>query len=238
MDKEKVEKPLTREDVQKLIDEHGSSEGLDLSRRIFEKGIDLSGLPLSDIILQEARLGYANLRDANLCMANLQNAYLVMAMLQNADLSSADLQNADLSGADLRNVNLHRAKLQNACLFNTNLQSANLWGADLQNADLSSANLKNTNLRSTKLHLVKLGGVILDNTTDLEDVDWGRDYMVGEESQKRFEEAERVYRILERWHENAGFRDLAGKFAFRKKDAQRKLLGADVVSKFREAFHR
>ena len=51
------EKPLTREDVLRLIKENGGkAEGLDLSRKVFEKGIDLRRLNLEGIILKEAIL--------------------------------------------------------------------------------------------------------------------------------------------------------------------------------------
>ncbi|MFC1944860.1 hypothetical protein ACFLX5_05200 [Chloroflexota bacterium] len=61
------ERPLTREDVLRLIETNGgTAEGLDLPGKVFEEGIDLAGLGLSGIIL----------KSANLFEANLENAYL------------------------------------------------------------------------------------------------------------------------------------------------------------------
>ena len=53
---EEKEKPLTREDVLRLIEANGgTASGLDLSGKTFEAGIDLRGLNLELIILENAR---------------------------------------------------------------------------------------------------------------------------------------------------------------------------------------
>ena len=54
MGDETKENPYTREDVEAKIKEHGGPEGLDLSGKEFEEGIDLHGLDLSRIILKGA----------------------------------------------------------------------------------------------------------------------------------------------------------------------------------------
>lgn len=55
---------------------------------------------------------------------------------------------------------------------------------------------------------------------------------------KDFGEAERIYRSLERWHEEHGIRDLASDFAYRKQRTRRKALGVETLQKFKEAFKR
>jgi len=68
MEEEKgKEKPLTRDDVLRLILENGGqAEGLNLSEKWFEQGIDLYLLDLKGIILQHAHLEKANLQHAHL----------------------------------------------------------------------------------------------------------------------------------------------------------------------------
>jgi len=62
------ENPYTREDVERAIGENGgTAEGLDLSEKVFEKGINLrriNGNQLSGIILRKALLTGAYLEGA------------------------------------------------------------------------------------------------------------------------------------------------------------------------------
>ena len=65
--------PYTREDVRRLIEEHGGTaegldlsekwfeDGIDLSEKVFEKQIDLSDLDLRGIILKNSHLLAAHL---------------------------------------------------------------------------------------------------------------------------------------------------------------------------------
>jgi len=69
------ENPYTREDVLRLIKENGGkAEGLDLSGKTFEDGIDLRGLDLKGIMLEESCLHFAHLERANLGWASLEGA--------------------------------------------------------------------------------------------------------------------------------------------------------------------
>jgi len=94
------QKPLTRADVLRLIEEHGGPEGLDL------READLREADLSDLDLHGAFLAGANLRGARLGDANLQGAYLYHANLQEADARWADLRRARLAYASLRDAQL------------------------------------------------------------------------------------------------------------------------------------
>jgi uncharacterized protein YjbI with pentapeptide repeats len=150
-----TDKPLTREDVERLLQETGSSSKLVLSGCNLE-GIDLSGLDLSQASLRNANLSEANLSQIKLDFANLSGADLSYANLYEANLSGADLSGADLSyanlvaaylsQANLRNVNLNSANLVGAYLSKVDLSEADLSGADLSGADLSGANLGKTDL--------------------------------------------------------------------------------------------
>ena len=193
---EERENPLTREDVEAKIKEHGgTANGLNLSGEVFEKGIDLRGLDLRGIILNKARFPLNLRRDAPLKGANLKGVHL-----EGAHLRSTYLENADLSDAYLESANLGGTHLLKANLMGTHLGSAYLGGAHLQGAILLSAEFS--------------------RDTGLESVDWGN-YILGDESMG-FDGAADTYRRLKVWYTNAGVYDIAGEFFFMEMTAQRK----------------
>ncbi len=94
------EHPYTREDVLRLIEENGgTAEGLDLSRKFFEEGIDLSKLNLRKIILKESFLKKAHFEESILTGSHLEGVYLEFAHLENAELHFARLERALLWSA-------------------------------------------------------------------------------------------------------------------------------------------
>jgi uncharacterized protein YjbI with pentapeptide repeats len=202
------EKPLTREDVLKLIEEHGgTAKGLDLSGKEFEAGINLQGLDLQGIILKSAvfnetfvppRLSGAHLEKANLSGANMEGAKLWYARLERTDLSYAHLERTVLADAHLEGANLFGTYLEETYLGGAHLAEASLYGAKFSRA------------------------------TGLEDVDWGN-YVLGEEQEHDFDLAEDTYRQLKIWYTNAGMYDIAAKFYYREKEANRK--GIKLYSK-------
>lgn len=229
------EKPLTRDAVLKMIEEHGGPEGLDLTWRNLE-GIDLSSEPDEPPLdLHGIILGYANLQEAWLGGANLQKAYLGDANLQEANLWRANLQEAYLWGANLQEAWLWGANLQEADLGSANLQKAGLGSANLQHTDFSLANLQGADLRRANLAKAKLYGAKISHETSLQDVEWGTDYILGDEQEVKQEkdeykkreqlrQAESVYRNLKQWHTQAGIQDIAGAFSFREWEMRRKAL--------------
>lgn len=91
------ENPYTREDVLKLIEENGGkAKGLDLSGKVFKRGIDLSELDLEGIILSDAVLGYANFKGARLWEVHFEGAHLDFAHFEGAELYFAHLSGAIL----------------------------------------------------------------------------------------------------------------------------------------------
>ncbi len=173
-------KPLTRKEVLAMIKRHGKAEGLDLSRREFEENVDLSGLNLSGIHLNEASLWYAHLEGTNLSGAQLERAILRGAHLEGADLSGADADGIDLQGAHLEGAKLAKAQLKKAGLLKANLGKASLPdaqldGAELEEAhldwaDLSGAQLKKAYLMRAHLEGANLSGAHLEEAF-LEDAD-------------------------------------------------------------------
>ncbi|MDP2950295.1 MAG: pentapeptide repeat-containing protein [Chloroflexota bacterium] len=185
---------LTRDDVLRLIEEHGGPEDLDLRQA------DLRQADLRDLDLHGARLPRANLQEANLGGANVQEANLGGANLREANLCAANLQGANLGGANLQGASLVQADLQGAVLF---------W-ADLQQADLRLANLCRADLSWSKLQ-----------GANLEGANWG-DYKLGEESAGDFGPAASAYRALKQRHTELGMYDIAGEFHYREMEARRK----------------
>jgi len=162
----------TTEEILKLIEENGGSEGLDLSRK------ELSGIDLSRGTIQ---MEWAKVREEdpaarplwvsewtkgiNLKGANLREAALIGAKLQGAHLERAELQEANLTQAILLNANLQEANLwganlRGASLGGAFLEAAQLREADLQEAYLLETNLEGANLREADLRQVDLGGVM------------------------------------------------------------------------------
>jgi hypothetical protein len=196
---EEKEKPLTREDVLKAIEEHGGkAAGLDLSRKRFEQGIDLRELDLEGIVLVGV---------------HLERASLLGAHLEGASLLGVHLEGASLLGAHLEGASLLGVHLEGAELMVAHLEGADLGGAYLEEADLGGAHLEGA-------HLI---GAKLSHDTRLEDVHWG-DYILWEEERDRdFNSAVDSYRRLKQWYTTAGIYDVAGEFFYREMEARRKL---------------
>lgn len=209
------ENPYTRDDVTRLIKGNGDkAEGLDLSKKWFERRINLFEHDLRGIILERAHL-----EDARLIGANLEGAFLEQAHLENANLSGAHLEHAYLVSAHLEGAELSGAHLEGDELFDAHLDEANLIDAFLDGTRLSGAHLNGVRMRSAKFTA----------NTNMHSTDWG-DYILGEEKEweeKRREtyllrDSEDIYRRLKIWYTNAGIYDIAGKFFYREMEAKRK----------------
>ncbi len=82
------------------------------------------GVDLSEVVLGNIYLPYADLSGVD---------------FNRADLGGADLREADLRGAHLREADLGGAKLLGADLREADLRGAKLLGADLRETDLRGA---------------------------------------------------------------------------------------------------
>lgn len=123
------------------------------------KGVDFSGAIITEALMSNASMEFANLDQVSANGVDLSGAYLPYASAEQANfnganlsrfngfsmrLRGADLKNANLSGAslvmaDLRDVDLSGADLSNAVLFGAVLTGANLEGAIFNNTDIGSA---------------------------------------------------------------------------------------------------
>lgn len=187
---EEEEKPLTREDVLRLIQENGgTAKKLHLSGKVFEENIDLRGFDLREVILENAVFKFklrepstqedpglaeheslremgahfeeANLSGADLRGARLQEAHFEKASLTHSNLEEAFLSNAHLERANLMYADFKGAKLGGAHLRQADLSFADFAGANLGAAQLSGATLAETNLDGTFLYLADLTSTYL-----------------------------------------------------------------------------
>jgi hypothetical protein len=192
--------PLTREDVERLIEVNGdTAEELELSWR------DIRSINL------EARL---NSHKGEFQSFNLQGIKLFRANLQDAKLFNANLQNAVLGYANLVGAALFEANLQNARLWFANLQGAGLAMADLQGANLHGAELAGADFQWAKLQATNLKAVQISSDTNLEGVEWDKDYISFLERQGDYEAANSVYRQLKESYDRTAMRGIAGKFHY------------------------
>jgi len=233
-----IAKPLTHKDVLRLIEENGGTANrLDLSRKHFVNGIDLSeldlkgadltgahleGANLRDAHFEEAKLGFAHLEKSNLKYAHLEETELWETHLEEANLGSAHLEGADLRLAYLERAQLVEAHFEKAFLRKAHLEGAYLIDNHVEGADFSSAYLEGAYLHGTQFWV----------DTRLEAVNWG-DYILGEEKSRQFDKAVNAYQQLKQWHTTAGLHDIAAKFYYREKEASRKSLTWRSKSSFR-----
>ena len=227
---EEKEKPLTREDVLKRIEEHGSPEWLDLSHRKFEEGVDLSGLDLHKIILNDTHLFRAVFNGSNLYGANLNNADLQYAKFNSLNSEPANLHFAQLKGAHLENAEFRNADLSGAEFYGSIEKSYTI--AHLDNTDLRGAKLFLTKFEpcffyGTKLEGIFLHGVDVKSALHLDEANWGS-YVIGEEKSGDFYSAVHYYRRLKVWYTQKGYSDIAGEFFYREMEARRKDLKSRV----------
>jgi len=203
--------PYTREDVLRLIKENGGkADGLNLSGKVFENGIDLSKLNLSGIILKEVIL-----------LAYIDGKKLTFANLEGTNLWSANLEGAVLRGACLKGAILTYAHLEEVDLRAANLEGAVLIAAHLEGAELEYAHLEGADLRAAHLEGAYLNGVEFPRDTKLDAVDWGN-YVIGQENDGEFNFVLVTYRRLKIWYTEHGIYDVAGKFFYREMEARRK----------------
>lgn len=220
--------PYTRQDVLRLIEENGGkAEGLDLSGKYFEKGIDLSKFDLEGINLAEATF-HLYIDGVKWVSAHLEGADLSKAHLEGVDLRNGHLEGATLNGAHFENAILAGAHLEGASLKRVQLEGAHLNDAHLEGADLTIARLDGANLWDAHLEGAYLWGVEFPHDTKLEGVHWGN-YILGEEtfreegsSKQYLRSAEASYRRLKIWHTEHGIYDVAGEFFYREMEAKRK----------------
>ena len=165
------------------------------------------------------------------------------SLLSRADLSKADLRWANLSDVALAWGNLDGANLAYADLSKSNLNQANLERTDLRSAVLDGASLENSRVldadfSGASLKGVSLSGVFLSPLTKLDSVRWDSDFISPLEIEGNYESAARQYRQLKEWYDRAGKRDIAGKFHYREREAERKAEWQSIRKSLSSVWHR
>ncbi len=230
------ENPYTREDILRLIKENdGIAEGLDLSGKVFEEEVNLSNLNLNNIILDRATLLGANFSGSRLMAAKLRNSKLRVAkfnkhgegltshfaFLDNADFSDSDLTRAEFINAFLGQTKFNGANLREADFTLEGKREPDLLFTDFRDAELQFTNFTGRTFIATKLRGAYLNWTKITENVSLEDVEW-QDFVIGEEENREYYQAENIYRRLKIWYTNAGRYDTAGNFFFREQEVKRK----------------
>ena len=169
-----------------------------------------------------------NLGEALLLGVNLSKADLRWANLSEVALAWGNLDGASLAHADLSKSNLNQASLER-----TDLRSAILDGASLENSRIIDADFSEASLKG-----VSLEGVFLSPLTKLDGVKWDPDFISPLEIEGNYESAARQYRQLKEWYDRAGKRDIAGKFHYREREAERKAEWQSIKKGFSSVWRR
>jgi uncharacterized protein YjbI with pentapeptide repeats len=188
-------------------------------------------------VLEEHQAG-KRVGDCEVTPTNLEGAFLL-----GADLSKADLRWANLSDTALAWCNLDGAALSHADLSKSNLNQASLERTDLRSAILDGASLENSRIidadfSETSLKGVSLDGVFISTLTKLDGVQWDPDFIGPWEIDGNYESAARQYRQLKEWYDRAGKRDIAGKFHYREREAERKAEWQSIKKAFSSIWRR
>lgn len=151
--------PYTREDVLRLIEENGGkAEGLDLSGKVFEKGIDLSKQSLFGITLKNAWLIQVNLSESELGNAHFEGASLIGANLKEANICETHFESANLKEANCKYAFSSRPHITGDLSGITYFNGTNLEGADLEGTFLECARFVEADLAEAHFERAKLAG--------------------------------------------------------------------------------
>ncbi len=237
-------RPLTRDDIETLVEQNGGSLGL-----LHLRGLDFTGADLRGLKLENAYLEGCDFKDVLLIpmvisygkrLAATDGAYPGILKMwadgnpaENTTVIHTSLKGSLLTQSNFSGCDLSWTNLSETLLGSANFENAILFGADLSDTHLRGTNFRNADLRNSSLRAAKLDGVRLE-TTQLDGIEWGKNYKVQEELDKNFKIAEQIYRTLKRVHVNAGLANVAGEFHFRENSSRRKSL---FLSGWRDLFY-
>lgn len=196
----------------------------DLVRLIEENGGNAWNLDLSEVVFVEG--------------IDLSGLNLDGVVLRDADVSSVRTPGT-WAGVDLVGKGLALPCYFQGCSFSSaDLAGANLQSARLEEADFQRANLKGTDFRGAYLAGVRLRNADFDTSTRFENIHWG-DYILGDEKDRRWQEATDVYRRMKNWHIATGKYDEAAEFFYREMTAKRKVYwwGSEWGWPLKDLFH-
>ena len=187
--------------------------------------IDLQGADLTDAHLEGACLDYANLERADLRGCRLDGASLWAVNLREADCDGAHLEGSDLWNAHLEGANLNRAYLQGAMLHEAYLAGAHFNFLHLADEDGVGPMLADIHWEGVNLSVVNWSAVrVLGD--DVRALQWERDRVASEQATRKqwFTSAARANQQLALALQAQGMTDDAGRFFYRSRVLQRKVL--------------
>ena len=164
--------------------------------------------------------------DQNTCL-ELENLNKNNEDLSNFNLKEANLDKINLVNAKMKNANLERSDLTNASMYGINLSGSNLFKTNFENSNLNGANLENCNLLGANF-----------NNSKLKNINWGKNYQVINEleadeaykngdielANKKYREAEDVYRNIKISMQSQTLGNETGEFFIREMIVKRKQL--------------
>jgi len=198
--------------------ERANLEGADLLKTCFKKA-NLKWAILKNANLQEACLTEADCISVDGRDAQCVGTIFYKTMLQDAKLIKAFLLGANLQHANLMNADLHEAMLGRADLKAAYLGEASLEGANLMNADLRESEFTT----GTILREININGCKLENSS-IKNAYNNLDKIVIQEKQKKYLEAQDVYRNLKNYFCKEGMYELSGEYYYREKLMEKRLL--------------
>ena len=160
----------------------------------------------------------------NTCL-ELENLNKNNEDLSNFNLKEANLDKINLVNAKMKNANLERSDLTNASMYGINLSGSNLFKTNFENSNLNDANLENCNLLGANF-----------NNAKLKNINWGKNYQVINEleadeaykngdielANKKYKEAEDIYRNIKISMQSQTLGNETGKFFIREMIVKRK----------------
>jgi uncharacterized protein YjbI with pentapeptide repeats len=115
------------------------------------RGVNLSGYDLSDAIMRNCSLAFANLIQTRFSKSNLREALINQSKVVKSDFSDADLTQASMSSLECIGTKFRGADLTRALLHDSNLFGCDFDGADLEDAELETARLNGSSFRGAQL---------------------------------------------------------------------------------------
>lgn len=136
-------------------------------KRRLQGDLNLDGIELADMALDDIDLSKVSLRNARITgctfkRADFISANLTGSILQHNDFSHAKLIAANLTKADLSGSTLFKANLLAAITSNTRLESIDFRGHDISGFVLKNVSLAGSNLEGQQLARVDFSGANLD----------------------------------------------------------------------------
>ena len=222
--------PVDRKYVESRIKQNGGAalniqfQSLDFS------DADLRGLDLSRAWFINCKFEYVHLgplvkvfgKELPPCDPNAEDILARWEKGQLADYEEATgtkLTDAVFRGDTIEDSYFYYANMQGVIFNQCRVRGAVFFKSDLRKAIFRFGRFDDVDWHFADLREAKMFSFRLE-TDRLQDVDWGRDLICAYETERKWNDAAGMYRMLSRAHELAGMVDTAGEFRYREKYVQ------------------